>query len=360
MEDTAAQLCWRSLPPGMVTIEAADASITVVGGTGPGAATLAGLPAGTGLDLTISVEGRRSRVARFTTLVPPPGRLLARFATVNDLHIGERNFGLVLRMREEGDGEPYPFRCARAALAEALAWGAEAIVAKGDLTYSGRPWQWDDVGELLGGMSVPVYATLGNHDVGRRAIDGRPILADHGVQIGDQPWAVDLPGIRLVIANTEVPRHSHGEIGAEQRARIAELLADSPGPAFLAMHHYLQRFKRPNVYPAGIPGPMASDLLRAVVSANPATVVTSGHSHRHRRHRHGPLVVSEIGSTKDYPGAWAGYAVHEGGIRQVVRRVAEPSAIAWTERTRRAVGGIWGLWSPGLRSHRCFTHRWPE
>jgi hypothetical protein len=43
----------------------------------------------------------------------------------------------------------------------------------------------------------------------------------------------------------------------------------------------------------------------------------------------------------------------------VVRRVAEPSAIAWTERSGRAIGGLWRWWSPGLRSHRCFSHAWP-
>jgi hypothetical protein len=88
-------------------------------------------------------------------------------------------------------------------------------------------------------------------------------------------------------------------------------------------------------------------------------MMSSGHTHRHRRHHHGPIVVTETGSTKDYPGTWTGYAVHEGGIRQVTRRVTEPDAIAWTEHTRWAMAGWWGEWSPGPRSHRCFTHVWP-
>jgi hypothetical protein len=52
--------------------------------------------------------------------------------------------------------------------------------------------------------------------------------------------------------------------------------------------------------------------------------------------------------------------VHEGGIRQVTMRVADPEAIEWTERGRLVLGGVWGLWAPGWRSHRCFTHTWPE
>ena len=64
--------------------------------------------------------------------------------------------------------------------------------------------------------------------------------------------------------------------------------------------------------------------------------------------------IVTTGSPKDYPGAWTGYAVHEGGVRQVVRRVAAPDCMARTERTGRALAGGWALTSPGMRSHRCF------
>ena len=66
----------------------------------------------------------------------------------------------------------------------------------------------------------------------------------------------------------------------------------------------------------------------------------------------------EVGSTKDYPGTWAGYVVHEGGIRQVVRRIVRRDVIGWTERTKRAAFGTWGLWSPGTLDARCFVHPW--
>lgn len=72
----------------------------------------------------------------------------------------------------------------------------------------------------------------------------------------------------------------------------------------------------------------------------------------------GGVTVAEVGSTKDYPGQWAGYSVYEGGIRQVVRRVERPDAIAWTEMTARAIGGVWKWWSPGRMEDRCWTIRW--
>ena len=73
----------------------------------------------------------------------------------------------------------------------------------------------------------------------------------------------------------------------------------------------------------------------------------------------GHVVVTETGSPKDHPGTWTGYVVHEGGIRQVVRRVARPDVIRWTERSRRAAGGAWGVWSPGRLTDRCWDLPWP-
>ena len=360
VEDTSIQVCWNGLPAG-TTVSCGDDSV-VVENEGAGAATLGGLPSGTRLHVYARRPGGTTeRTDRITTLVPPPGQLLGRFATVNDLHLGERRFGLLRRIREAPGsvGEPYPMRCARAALDEALAWGAEAIVAKGDLTYHGRPHQWVELAALLGGVGVPVAAILGNHDVGPKAVDGRPELAAHGIEVPYDPYCLDLPGIRVVLAHTAVPHRHHGAVLGRQRDLLAGLLGTAPGPAFLAMHHYAQRFRLPLAYPPGIPGDQARALLETVVAANPATLVSAGHTHRNRRRQFGPLVLTEVGATMHYPGTWAGYAVHEGGIRQVIRRVAAPDAIAWTEYTRRALGGIWGLVAPGLRSHRCFSHTWP-
>lgn len=360
VEDTAVQVCWRGLRPGC-TLSTGDESVEVTS-PGPGAAALGGLPPATVVTVTLRGDGPARAVATARTLAPPPGELLCRFATVNDTHVGERRFGILRRLRDDPSSglEPYALRCVRAALGEALAWGAQSIVAKGDLTYTGRPQQWSDVGHLLGGLGVPVAAVLGNHDVGRKAVDGREALARHGIEVPADPYRVDLPGLRVVLGHTSIPHRGHGTMPGPQRDQIADLLSAAPGPAFVGMHHYAQRYTHPLTYPPGIPGHEARALLDTVAEANPATFVTAGHSHRNRRRYHGPVVVTEVGATMHYPGTWAGYAVHEGGIRQVVFRVAAPEAIAWTERTRRAAGGVWGLVAPGLRSHRCFSHPWPR
>ena len=361
VEDTAAQVCWSGLPAG-TRLEAGDAVAEVDGPDRPGAASMEGLPPDTSLELVVRGPGTPGRrVCRFRTLAPPPGELLCRIATVNDIHVGERHFGLLRTMRYRSPtGESYALVCARAALQEAVAWGAEAVVVKGDLTWSGKPRQWEEVATLLSALPVPVVAVLGNHDVSSRSVDGRPALARHGIVVPEEPYCRDLPGLRVVLAHTAEHGRSRGRVLPGQRGHVTELLAAAPGAALLAFHHYPQRFRLPTAYPPGIPGDQARALLDAVAAANPATLVTTGHSHRNRRSGHGPLVVTEIGATMHYPGTWAGYAVHEGGIRQVVRRVAAPEAMAWTERTKRALLGAWGLYAPGRPEHRCFSHSWPD
>ncbi len=148
-----------------------------------------------------------------------------------------------------------------------------------------------------------------------------------------------------------------GWISREAAAETAAMIAGVPA-AVMVLHHYPQRFRFPTLYPPGIPGHVARRALDAWADANPRTVVIAGHTHRHRRRAYRGLVLTESGSTKDFPGSWTGFTVYEGGIMQTTRRVLDPAALAWTEQGRRVLGGIWGWWAPGLRSHRCFTHEW--
>ncbi len=386
IEDTAIQVTWRALPAPAVSLEIGGQSVALEAGPaaylrrrgrpsrplvrdrraygGPGAVTIEGLTPSTAYDLTVaSAVGGRRLVDRVTTLPPPPGRLLSKFATISDLHIGERGFGVSHTIEDvfplpEG-WESYSMRCARAALDEAEAWGAEAVVVKGDLTADGAPVEFREVGRLLSGVSVPVEVTLGNHEFHDRQSDAFSLLAEAGIKVPQEPWALDLPGVRIILGHTWVPQKRFGRMSPEQRGQIVDLAAEAPAAAFVALHHQPQRWRIANQYPPGIPGPQAVALLDALAAANPATLIASGHTHRHRLHQHGPLLAVEVGSTKDYPGTWAGYAVHEGGIRQVVRRIAAPAAIGWTESTYWALHGVWGWWAPGAMADRCFTHAWP-
>jgi 3',5'-cyclic AMP phosphodiesterase CpdA len=232
------------------------------------------------------------------------------------------------------------------------------IVAKGDLTRLGVPAEVYQAVDVLLSASVPVEVILGNHDI-RGGIDAAAMISACGLQTSTAARARDLPGARLILGHSPLPDRHAGAITATQAAELARLAGEAAGPAVLALHHPPRRWPVQTYYPPAIAWRDTTRLVKGLAAANPATLMLAGHTHRNRRYLVGGLTVAEVGSTKDYPGQWAGYSVYEGGIRQAVFRVAEPSAVAWTEMTGRALGGVWGWWSPGLLSDRCWTLEWP-
>jgi Icc protein len=361
VEDTAVQLTWGHLPAGAVLAEADDVGVEVDHGGGPGSVVVAGLRAGRDHRIRVRWTGGEA-VRSITTLPPPPGELLAKVATLSDLHLGATRWGVLRTMGEDGhDDHPHPWRCAAAALDEACDWGAELVVLKGDLAEHRRPSDFEQVAELLDRVPAEVALLVlpGNHDVDRFTEMPLPAaLGRRGTPYVSGVSHLDLPGIRVIGADTTVPGRTEGRLGPVADG-VADRAAGAGGPALVLLHHHFQRWALPTHRPRGISSIEARPFLDRLASANPDVVVSSGHSHRNRARRHGPLLVTEVGSTKDWPGVWAGYAIHEGGIRQVVRRTRAPAAMAWTEYSRAAALGIWDRWSPGALAERCVVHHWP-
>ena len=363
VEPHAVQLTWSGLGAGPIRVDVrpGPGARVVAGDGGPGGVVVDGLVPGTPVDIAVHGPGlaREGVALRARPPEPPPGPERFRFATVSDLHLGATRFGLTRRMRERGHPtEPHPLRCARAALAEALAWGAELVVVKGDLVDEGHPEQWVAADALLGGLGVPVEIVPGNHEVRRGRLSDPPSHLGGGtVEITRGVKVRDVPGLRMVLIDTTILERGHGRVHHHADALDAAL-ADAPTPVWIGLHHHPQRFALPWFWPPGIPGREARRFLQTVAHHAPDALVTTGHTHRNRRHDRHPPLVTEVCSTKDYPGGWAGYTVHDGGIVQTVRRTLDPSAMAWTEYTRHAVGGVWGRWAPGRVDDRCLVHRW--
>src|SRR5262249_36300833 len=148
----------------------------------------------------VDVDGHRVAV---TTLPPPPGPLLSKVATLSDLHLGvSHHFGV---REHDPVVTPFALRCAHAAVAEALAWGADAIVFRGDLTQHGRTDEWRQLGALLDSIPVPVGVLLGNHDLRYAKGDNaaRKALAAIGRPFSDVT-SIDVPGARIVLADSTV------------------------------------------------------------------------------------------------------------------------------------------------------------
>jgi 3',5'-cyclic AMP phosphodiesterase CpdA len=379
LDDRSMQVVWGDAPPGPVhvVVESVGSSRGgtgrvrhggyLPGGGGPGGLVVDGLGPATTYRVTVTAGGAPGSggasaawAGRRRTLAPPPGELLCRVATVSDVPLGANRFGLLPRLRDRsGLAEPPPLRCARHALAEASAWSPDLLVVKGDLTDHGWHQEWSLAQRLLTEVRVPVVVATGNHEWSQR----REVVAPAPLQDAELTWpeplhVVDLPGLRVVTVDSSRDSDTRGTF-ANALPDLLDALAESDRPALVCLHHALDRWPVATKYPAGVPWREAQGALEAIARVKRDVLITAGHTHRNRRRQAGPLVVTEVASTKDYPGVWAGYAAYEGGIVQTVRRTLHPAALGWTEQTRRAVAGVWGHYAPGRLADRCFSHVWP-
>lgn len=371
VDHDAVQLTWRKLGPQPLRLRVleddVDIDIEVEVAGDVGATTLTGLPAGRLLRIEATSAALGAPVVLAArTLGALPGQELCRLATVSDLHLGTTVFGHRGTIADPFDHlDPHPVRCARAALGEAVAWGAQHVVAKGDLTHGATPAEWRAYAELTRQLGIPVDALPGNHDHGperyRGHLQPHQAAAAFGLSIATPLTVRDLPGLRLILVDsTQAGRHG-GTLGPVQRDILdAAAEADPAGGVLVALHHQLQPNVAPEGWPPGIGHAESVTFLEALGAAHPHALVTSGHTHRNRRWGRSGVVVTQVGSTKDYPGVWAGYVVHEGGIRQIVRRTEHLDAISWTDHSRIAAFGLWEHAAPGRLDARCFNVAWGQ
>ena len=302
-------------------------------------------------DTDYEFEGHRLR-----TLLRPPGERLATVCTVNDVHFGEVECGILNGIDDHpiytsapGD-DPYPEVMNRAAIADMRAVHPDAVVVKGDLTSMGTRAEYqaflDAYGPAFGEKLVHVR---GNHD------------AYHGEDFASRaPLSVTLPGVVLAVLDTSIPRMASGGVSTESLDWLDQLAADADRPVLVFGHHHPwnpDSGERPEAY-FGI-NPDDSERLVEVVARRPRIAgYFAGHTHRNRVRRFsatGDVPWVEVACVKDFPGAWAEYRVFEGGILQVFRRISAPQALAWSEKTRDMYGGLYEMYAFGDLAERCFA-----
>jgi 3',5'-cyclic AMP phosphodiesterase CpdA len=307
----------------------------------------------------LAVEGAspdRWLPAAVRTLVQPAGRLLATVATANDVHFGETEcgktgdaatdaIGPVLRA-EPGD-LPYPEVMNGAVVDEVLALDPDAVVVKGDLTDTGKPEEYEAFLACYGRLGARMHHVRGNHDA----------MRDPELARNDAPYAVALDGVTLAVLDTAVPGRVGGALPAEQRAWLDDLAGSTSGPVLVFEHHPVFHFDADYC----IQKPDADALVEVFARHDNLVGSFAGHTHTNRlvhdeRVPHMPFV--EVNCTKDYPGAWAEYRVYEGGYTQVLRRVQDAAARAWSERARHMVQGIYRDLVLGTVDDRCHARTW--
>jgi len=305
----------------------------------------------------------------FRTLPRPAGELLARVATVNDLHLGEtecgRHAGVDLGpVLSSGPGEPgYPETMSRGAAGEIPGCRPDVVVAKGDLTSTGSPEEFDVFTEIFGGFGNRLHFVKGNHDV---------VIGTDGFAAPDR-IEVELDGVALAVLDTSVPEKAHGAVSAEQLEWLDELGERHHDLQVLVFGHHHVWDPGTNPEPgraAALPPdaffgirPQDSERLVEVFARRPSlSGYFAGHTHRNLVERfaatgHMPWV--QVSAVKDYPGVWAEYRVFESGVLQVLHRISTADALRWTDSTRALFGGMYPAYSFGSIADRCFPI-WPR
>jgi len=285
-----------------------------------------------------------------------PGALLGRIATVNDVHFGETECGVVggtdigpVFSAEPGD-EPYPDVMNRGAVDEIRRIDPEVVVVKGDLTSTGTLDEYgqflDMYGSAFGDRLVHVR---GNHD------------SYHGTAFADRPTQeIAVDGATLAVLDTARLGQVNGSVSADQIDWLDELATRTDDQVLVFGHHHVWNpeldARRDDFF--GIRPDDSEALFEVFARRRNLLGYFAGHTHRNRRmhvEQAGGAAFVEVACVKDFPGAVAEYRIHEGGVCQVFRRISDPRCLEWSQRTRQMYEGGYGAYAFGRLADRCFT-----
>ena len=313
---------------------------------GPEARVYDDLPPDTEVDL----DGYRVRT------LPRRGELLARVATVNDVHFGETVCGHVDGMEawetfsvEPGE-PPYPETMNAGAVADIDAAGVDAVVVKGDLTSNGTEAEYDRFLQVYGdAFGERLLHVRGNHE----SYHSLPRAA----------WPTQervLPGVVLAVLDTSRDRTVNGHLSAGQLEWLDELGSRADRPVLVFGHHpvWNPEEERRHDGTFGLVPDDSEALAEVLARRRTLLGYFAGHTHRNKVVHlpgAGRVPFAEVSCVKDYPGSWAEYRVYDGLVLQVHRRISSPAALAWTERTRGMFGGTYPAYARGRLADRCFA-----
>jgi len=316
-------------------------------------------------DEVIAFEGSRPRIVSglppdtsveidgvVVRTLPRPGELLCRVATVNDVHFGEIECGVIEgtdigpTFSAEPGSEPYPEMMNRGAVDEIAAIDPAAVVAKGDLTASGTHAEYERFRSCYEPrLGDRLHHVRGNHD------------SYHGEVFADRPTQeVELPGVTLAILDTARIRQVNGSLSVEQLEWLDELGARADRPVLVFGHHNIWNPEKdaPSDSYFGLQPGDSEGLLGVFAQRSTLRGYFAGHTHRNRRQMISGRPFVEVACVKDYPGTWAEYRVYDGGILQIHHRISTPDALGWSEQTRHMYEGGYADYALGTIEDRCF------
>jgi predicted phosphodiesterase len=328
----------------------------------------AGVRATPALSVATGAPGTPETTATFTTLVPPPGRLLRTLALANDAHYGETVSGLVAGglppgIRQEPGLPPYPEVMFDAVLGDLRRpdRGAELLLLAGDLTAEATPAQVRAVRDRLDGWGIDgrdYLAVRGNHDrphTGAEYADcpAVPGATDHrdcwSEVFGPRQQVIEheLGGLRILGLDTSALAGAGGVLDTAQFDRVAELLHAEPDRPTVVFGHHPVTVEAGLTNTAGpgfvLDGATALRLQRLYEDAPGVFLQHSGHTHRTRRTRPDTACAVEfleVGAIKEYPGGYSLLRIYEGGYTVNFYKTRTPESRRWSTLTRAEYFGL--------------------
>ncbi|CCF61922.1 phosphohydrolase [Nocardia cyriacigeorgica] len=319
-------------------------------------------------------------LGEFSTLVPPPGRLLRTVALANDVHYGEEVSGLVVGdlppgFRQEPGLPPYPEVMLTALLDDLRRPDRDAgmLLLAGDLTSEATPAETHGVRAHLdawGTAGADYLAVRGNHDRPHVGDDYRACPAVPGSGTHFDCWAQefgprqqlveqDLGGLRLLGLETSELDGSGGTIERPQLDHVREILrADPDRPTLVFGHHpvTVESGLTNTAGPGFVLNRRDSAELQALYERAPGVFLHhSGHTHRNRRTRPDAACAVEfleVAAVKEYPGGYSLVRIYEGGYMLNFYKTRTEHARRWSTMTRGEYFGLFPDYTLGTFADR--------
>lgn len=207
-------------------------------------------------------------------------RSTIRVAAAGDIHCDERSRGRIEAAFARADGD------------------ADLVLLAGDLTTHGEPAEADVLADACRGLSVPVVAVLGNHDlhVGRDA-EIAATLRSAGITLLERDWTVrDVNGARVGVVGTKgfvggfpgasIPDFGEPSLRALYAETTREVEAIDRGLEAVAgcdlrivLLHYAPTMTTLAGEPEGIWALLGSNRLATPITRERADLVLHGHAH---------------------------------------------------------------------------------
>lgn len=276
-----------------------------------------------------------------------------RFIYLTDTHIGGDAAGYQMQPRMTGRESKNFAELARWIRSNDISF----VIHGGDLTDHGRPDEIEFADTLCSSLGIPVYLSLGNHDVEdpdampawrRSSVWGNPTDGCH---------LVDADGFRLVIVSHHWNPHTdyhwqadqpqEPRLDARQIQRVSAWVAESDRPVIAITHAPLNDAEH------GVTGepfhPPNEDYLatwRRIASAadGKLKLVMAGHNHVHSQRDHGAFVSCTTSAFSEPPLQFRLVTVDETGIDVQTHALGAPPAAEDT-----------GAWCIGSETNRSFS-----